>query len=101
MLAINTKFAAYAVFAAFVLVSGAGMQTSASAAAPGLLSLDEIESRASAEGIQVKDFEVQGQGRLVEVEGRDANAQKVKLVYDRKTGELLSREVKPAKANRQ
>ncbi|HEX7916029.1 PepSY domain-containing protein [Rudaea sp.] len=95
MLAINTKFIAYTVFGALVLVFGAGVQTSASAAAPGLLSLDEIESRASAEGVQVKDIEVQD--RLVEVKGRDASAQKVKLVYDRKTGEVLSREVKAPK----
>ena len=90
MLAINTKS-----IACTALVSLAAMLGTATAAPAGMLSLDDIESRASAEGIQVKDIEVQD--RLVEVEGRDASAQKVKLVYDRKTGELLSRTVKPAK----
>lgn len=95
MPAINTKSVARAILPAFALVFGTVVHTSAAAAPAGMLSLDEIESRATAEGVQVKDIEVQD--RLVEVEGRDASAQKVKLVYDRKTGEVLSREVKAPK----
>ncbi|MBS0514462.1 MAG: PepSY domain-containing protein [Proteobacteria bacterium] len=92
MLTINTKSTACAALASLAFVLG----TAATAAPAGMLSLDDIESRASAQGIQVKDIEVRD--RLVEVEGRDASAQKVKLVYDRKTGEVLSREVKVQKS---
>ena len=70
----------------------------ASATAATLVSLDEIERRAIAEGLQVRDIELRD--LLVEVKGRDANAQKVELVIDRRTGEVLSREVKAPKAEK-
>lgn len=70
----------------------------AAAAAAPVLSLDEIERRATAQGVQVKEIKLRD--RLVEVEGRDADAQKVELLIDRRSGEVLSRETKPAKGEK-
>lgn len=95
MLAINTKSIARAILPAFALVLGTAVHAPAAAATAGLLTLDDIESRAAAQGIQVKEIELRD--RLVEVKGRDANAQKVELVFDRQSGEVLSREVKAPK----
>lgn len=98
MPAINTKFTRVSL-PVLALVLGATAHTSAIAAAAGLLTLDEIESRASAQGIEIKEIELRN--LLVEVEGRDANAQKVQLLIDRRSGEVLSREVKaPKQRNR-
>lgn len=68
------------------------------AAAGTLVSLDEIERRATAEGLQVRDIELRD--LLVEVKGRDANGKKVELVIDRRSGEVLSREEKAPKAEK-
>lgn len=63
-----------------------GAQTTT--AATEVLSLGEIESRLAAQGITIRELEVED--RVVEVEGRDSQGRKVELLIDRKTGEILS-----------
>lgn len=58
------------------------------AAPAGVLSLGEIETRVTAQGITISEIEVRD--RVVEVEGRDANGKKVELILDRRSGEILS-----------
>jgi hypothetical protein len=53
------------------------------------LSLAEIESRLQAQGIRVEELEVEG--LLVEVEGRDAEGREIELKIDRRNGEVLAR----------
>jgi hypothetical protein len=52
------------------------------------LSVGEIESRLTAQGIKVKEIEVHD--LLAEVEGFDAQGREVDLVIDRRNGETLS-----------
>lgn len=54
------------------------------------LSVGEIESRLTAQGIKVKEIEIQD--LLAEVEGYDAQGREVELVIDRRSGETLSHE---------
>jgi uncharacterized membrane protein YkoI len=86
------------ILAAAVHTPAQAAPTPATAAAGNVLSLDEIERRATAQGVQVKEIKLRD--RLVEVEGRDADAQKVELLIDRRSGEVLSRETKPAKGEK-
>ncbi len=53
-----------------------------------MLSIGEIESRLTAQGIKVKEIEVRD--LLAEVEGYDAQGREVELVIDRRSGETLS-----------
>lgn len=55
-----------------------------------LLSVGEIESRLTAQGIKVKEIEVRD--LLAEVEGYDAQGREIELVIDRRSGETLSHE---------
>lgn len=67
-------------------------QTAAPAAgATKLLSLTEIESRLTAQGIRVSEMEVHD--KVLEVEGRDAQGRKIDLIVDRRNGEILSRKL--------
>lgn len=52
------------------------------------LSVGEIESRLTAQGIKVKEIEVHD--LLAEVEGYDAQGREVEMVIDRRSGEVLS-----------
>jgi len=52
------------------------------------LSVSEIESRLTAQGIKVKEIEIHD--LLAEVEGYDAQGREVEMVIDRRTGETLS-----------
>ncbi|RZA10809.1 MAG: PepSY domain-containing protein [Proteobacteria bacterium] len=60
-----------------------------------LLSIGEVERRATAAGLAVTEIELED--RLAEVEGRDSQQRKVKLVIDRHTGEILQRKTKEPK----
>lgn len=53
-----------------------------------VLSVADIESRLTSQGIKVKEIEVRD--LLAEVEGYDAQGREVELVLDRRSGELLS-----------
>ena len=53
-----------------------------------VLSIGEIESRLTAQGIKVKEIEVRD--LLAEVEGYDAQGREVEIVIDRRSGETLS-----------
>jgi hypothetical protein len=53
-----------------------------------VLSVGEIESRLSAQGIKVKEVEVHD--LLAEVEGYDAQGREIEVVIDRRSGEMLS-----------
>jgi hypothetical protein len=53
-----------------------------------VLSVGEIESRLTAQGIKVKEIEIRD--LLAEVEGYDAQGREVELVIDRRSGETLS-----------
>ncbi|MGH8178353.1 MAG: PepSY domain-containing protein [Steroidobacter sp.] len=53
------------------------------------LSVAELESRVQAQGIKLTEMEIEG--LLLEVEGRDAEGREVELVLDRRTGEILSK----------
>lgn len=55
-----------------------------------VLSVGDIESRLSAQGIKVKEIEVRD--LLAEVEGYDAEGREVELIVDRRNGETLSHE---------
>ena len=55
-----------------------------------VLSVADIESRLSAQGIKVKEIEVRD--LLAEVEGHDAQGREIEVVLDRRTGEMLSHE---------
>lgn len=81
--------------AGLVLVPGQASAQTARASSAGLLSIAEIERRATAEGLVVTEIEVEN--RLAEVEGRDSQQRKVKLVIDRRTGEVLQRKTKERK----
>jgi hypothetical protein len=84
--------------AAALIVSGSGaavwaqtasVQESAKVAIPAnALSVGDIESRLTAQGIKVKEIEVRD--LLAEVEGWDAQGREVELVIDRRSGELLA-----------
>jgi hypothetical protein len=52
------------------------------------LSVGEIESRLSAQGIKVKEIEIRD--LLAEVEGYDAQGREIELMVDRRSGEILS-----------
>lgn len=87
-------------------IAGAGVAVSVSAqssrnaaAEASYLSAGDVERQALAEGI-VSVREIELEGRLAEVEGRDADQRKVKLVIDRQTGEVLKRKVKAPRAGR-
>jgi hypothetical protein len=53
-----------------------------------VLSISDIETRLTAQGIKVKEIEVRD--LLAEVEGYDAEGREVELVIDRRNGETLS-----------
>jgi hypothetical protein len=53
-----------------------------------LLSLTEIESQLTAQGIRVREMEVHD--KVLEVEGTDAQGRKIDLIVDRRNGEILS-----------
>ena len=53
-----------------------------------VLSVGEIESRLTAQGINVKEIEVRD--LLAEVEGYDAQGREIEVVLDRRSGEILS-----------
>jgi hypothetical protein len=59
------------------------------ASSPALLSLGDIESRLTAQGITIREIELRD--TVVEVEGRDDQGRKVELLVDRRNGEILSR----------
>ncbi|MBN8791661.1 MAG: PepSY domain-containing protein [Stenotrophomonas nitritireducens] len=84
---ITTSLLASALLSLAACTAGA-----APAANPGLLGIAELERRATGEGLTVT--EIEAKDRLAEVEGYDAQSRKVKLVIDRKTGEVLERKVK-------
>lgn len=88
---------------AAVLIAAAGLGVASAQTAPvekpaaksaaatpvKLLSLSEIESRLSAEGIKVREVEVRD--LLLEVEGYDADGREIEVMVDRRSGEILSR----------
>lgn len=55
-----------------------------------VLSVGEVESRLTAQGIKVKEIEVHD--LLAEVEGYDAQGREIEVVIDRRSGEMLSHE---------
>ena len=63
----------------------------AATAPAGVLSLGDIESRLTAQGIKIRELELRD--LVVEVEGRDAQGRKVELLVDRRTGEILSQKL--------
>ena len=81
--------------AGLVCVPGQASAQTARASSAGFLNIAEIERRATSEGIAVTEIELEN--RLAEVEGRDAQQRKVKLVIDRRTGEVLQRKTKERK----
>jgi Peptidase propeptide and YPEB domain len=87
----KTTFAGASTLAALAgALAFAAFQVGAQTAAPASdgLSLGEIESKLTAQGITIREVELRD--RVVEVEGRDAKGVKVELLMDRKTGEILS-----------
>jgi len=96
-MAMYTRKAA-GLLAAVLVVGGSGaavwgqsasVEQSTKIAVPAnVLSVGDIESRLTAQGIKVKEIEVRD--LLAEVEGYDAQGREVELVLDRRSGELLS-----------
>ena len=58
---------------------------------PLCLSLGDIESRLTAQGITIREIELRDP--VVEVEGRDAQGRKIELLVDRRNGEILSQKL--------
>lgn len=56
-----------------------------------MLSLTDIEKLINAQGVRVSELEVKDS--VVEVEGRDTSNREVKLLVDRRSGEILSRKL--------
>lgn len=56
-----------------------------------MLSLTDIEKLVNAQGVRVSEIEVKD--NVVEVEGRDTSNREVKLLVDRRSGEILSRKL--------
>ncbi len=72
------------------LIVAAATPFVASAAAPAkTMSLDAVEKRAAALGVNADEIEVKGMA--VKVEGRDSKNREVELLLDRRTGEVLDR----------
>jgi hypothetical protein len=82
----NASWIAALACALSLLAIQVGAQTAAPATE--VLSLGEIESRLTAQGITIHEIELRD--RVVEVEGRDAQGRKVELLIDRRSGEILS-----------
>jgi len=78
--------------AAALIVGGSGAAVWAQApkvtVPANVLSVGDIESRLTTQGIKVKEIEVRD--LLAEVEGYDAQGREVELVLDRRSGEVLS-----------
>jgi|SRR5687768_3301944 hypothetical protein len=102
----NQRLSSYAVLAASLGLAAMAGATFADQAAPAVeaqatpatstpvdtsqfLSLSEIESRLTAQGIRVEEMEVKD--KVIEVEGRSTQDGKVELIVDRRSGEILSR----------
>jgi hypothetical protein len=83
--------AAVAGIFAFVSLSAGAQQAPSPAATSPVLSLGDIESRLTAQGITIHEIELRDS--VVEVEGRDAQGRKVELLVDRRNGEILSRKL--------
>jgi hypothetical protein len=86
-----TWSAALAGALAFMSVPAGAQQASPPAARSPVLSLSDIESRLTAEGITIREIELRD--AVVEVEGRDAQGREVELLVDRRNGEILSRKL--------
>jgi uncharacterized membrane protein YkoI len=76
---------------ALMSLSAVAQQAATPAANNPVLSLGEIESRLTAEGIKIDEIDLRDS--VVEVEGRDAEGREVELLVDRRTGEILSRKL--------
>jgi hypothetical protein len=83
--------AAFAGALAFMSVPAGAQQASTPAASSPVLSLGDIESRLTAQGITIREIELRD--AVVEVEGRDAQGREIELLVDRRSGEILSRKL--------
>lgn len=63
----------------------------ADAASAKLLSLAEIETRLSSQGLRIKEIEVKD--KLLEVEAYDTQGREIELLVDRRIAEILSRKL--------
>lgn len=92
---LNASWVAALACALSLLAIQAGAQTvppaAPAAATANVLSLGEIESRLTAQGITIREIELRD--LVAEVEGRDAQGRKVELLLDRRSGEILSRKL--------
>jgi len=88
---VATWTAALAGILACMSLSVGAQQASTPAATSPVLSLGDIESRLTAQGITIREIELRDS--VVEVEGRDAQGRKVELLVDRRNGEILSRKL--------
>lgn len=70
------------------LAASASAQTTTTAAP---LSLGNLESRMTAQGITIREIELRD--HVAEIEGRDAQGRKIELLVDRRSGEILSRKI--------
>ena len=66
------------------------LAVTASAQTAPLLSLGDLESRMTAQGITIREIELRD--RVAEIEGRDAQGRKIELLVDRRSGEILSQQ---------
>jgi hypothetical protein len=74
-----------------LLSSLALLGTGVAFAAEGGLSLCDIESKLTAQGIKIREVDLKDS--VAEVEGRDAQGRKVELLIDRRSGEILSQKL--------
>ena len=72
-----------------LLAATATASAQTTTAAP--LSLGDLESRMTAQGITIREIELRD--HVAEIEGRDAQGRKIELLVDRRSGEILSRKL--------
>ena len=82
---VNASWAAALTCALALFAVHVGAQTAPQAP---VLSLGELESRLTAQGITIREIELRS--LVAEIEGRDAQGRKVELLVDRRSGEILS-----------
>ncbi|MDA5193912.1 PepSY domain-containing protein [Govanella unica] len=68
-----------------------GYEVPAEAQATKTLSLSDLEARVRAQGVQIKELKVKG--LILEVEGYNKDGRKVKLLLDRRSGDVLARKL--------
>jgi len=83
--------AAFATGFSVVAIAAGAQEAPATTTPSTALSLCDIESRLTAQGITIHELELRD--LVIEVEGRDGQGRKLEVLVDRRSGEILSRKL--------